>query len=188
MAGVGVQLTFLLLFLGMAIAFHRTVSRRPNIQIYPYKTLLYLIHASVLLISIRTIFRLAEFSNGENSYSVTHEWPVLVFDALPVWIVMMFWVVYHPGRVLKGEGSEFNKQWKADKKGRKAEEKMRRKMRREGAGMYNKVGDGIGNRVSGVLEQELGVVQGQERGLGHTAYAEYGQSYEMQRPLASYGA
>lgn len=88
------------------------------------------IHTATLTTSqARIIFRFAEFSLGFNSSITNHEAFFYCFDALPMFTAIFLFNVFHPGRVLIGSESEFEKksrQQKGEKKGRKGglEEKM----------------------------------------------------------------
>ncbi|KAL4937752.1 RTA1 like protein-domain-containing protein [Aspergillus oleicola] len=109
MIGMGVQEFFILLFLLIAITFHRRVLHLDNAGALPenktqWRGMLYALYASLLFITVRIIFRLVEYSSGtELSNSiVSHEWFMYVFDAVPMCVAIGIWCLSHPGVVLKG--------------------------------------------------------------------------------------
>lgn len=147
MGGVGVQEAFILLFLGLIVKFHidalrldrqgllvgTGMSRRAGM----WKWVTYSLYAVLLLITMRIIFRLAEFSGGmepEHNKLPFEEGYALGLDAVPMLLAIFILAAVHPGLVLKGEGSEFpsRKVRKAEKKAIKAEKKEAKRMKKEG--------------------------------------------------------
>ncbi|KAL4808810.1 RTA1 like protein-domain-containing protein [Aspergillus unguis] len=49
-----------------------------------WQHLLRCVNLSTILILIRSIFRVLEFTEGRNGYINTHEWPFYIFDSLPI--------------------------------------------------------------------------------------------------------
>ncbi|KAL4871669.1 RTA1 like protein-domain-containing protein [Aspergillus spectabilis] len=110
MIGMGVQEFFILLFLFIAITFHRrmlaldrqgALIEKENTK---WRGLLYALYTSLLFITIRIIFRLVEFSRGDDISNpvLTHEWFIYVFDAVPMCFAIAVWNVAHPGAVIRG--------------------------------------------------------------------------------------
>jgi len=74
--------------------------------------LLYVLLASLVLITIRIIFRMVEFASGldpSKNPIPFHEAYFMALDALPMLIATLLLIAVHPGRILQGEGSEFPK-------------------------------------------------------------------------------
>ena len=160
MAGVGVQIFFICIFMTLAIQFQRLVKKEdfyshlhssspthspePAGRKQPEKSarqayhLLYVIYAVLLLIIFRNIYRLIEFSAGVDSSITTHEWYTWVFDSIPMLLCLIIFNIFHPGQVLRGPRSDFseeNKQRKEEKKLKKQEKstaKEMKKMKRDG--------------------------------------------------------
>ncbi|KAL6232011.1 RTA1 like protein-domain-containing protein [Aspergillus navahoensis] len=109
MGGIGIQQFFIILFLIIAIQFHRRMlqlsqeGRLVGLKAQ-WKRLLYALYISLLFITIRIIYRLVEFSKGnDDSNPITHnEWYMYAFDAGPMWCAIAVWNVIHPGAVIKG--------------------------------------------------------------------------------------
>lgn len=68
---------------------------------------------------IRIIYRLAEFADADsagNSPLSKHEAPFYCLECVPMFIAMVIWNVWHPGRYIVGEDSEFPKKVKLSRK------------------------------------------------------------------------
>lgn len=93
------QLALLGLFFVTAITFQVRLGKRPTRESHttaaPWRQILYMIYAVSTLIFARSIFRVVEFIQGNNGYSMEHEWTLYVLDAVPMLIVAaVFWVWY----------------------------------------------------------------------------------------------
>ncbi|KAM3066161.1 hypothetical protein ACMFMG_010498 [Clarireedia jacksonii] len=144
MGGIGLQEFCILIFTAIAVRFFIVMQTREKSigvesnQILDqrhrhWRPLLYVMFASLVLITIRIIYRLVEYQGGltpsENPIPF-HEWYSLVLDALPMFLACGLMNVVHPGRVLVGEGSEFPRLSRKEKKEAKRvrrEEKLARK-------------------------------------------------------------
>ena len=126
MAGMGLQQAFLIIFAALLILFHRRALSIENSRPTEWRWLLYLVYAAVALITVRIIFRLAEFAAGRDGPIAHTESYFYVFDALPMLTAIAMFNVYHPGRALVGPESEFPKKTKAEKK----EDRSRRREER----------------------------------------------------------
>lgn len=123
MGGIGLQEFCILIFTSIAIKFslvmgqqenklassrHQLLDGKPN----NWRVLLYVLYASLTLITTRIIFRMVEFSSGITSSKNPipfHEAYFMCLDALPMFIAIALMNIVHPGRILQGEGSEFPK-------------------------------------------------------------------------------
>ncbi|KAE8151537.1 hypothetical protein BDV25DRAFT_138772 [Aspergillus avenaceus] len=109
MAGIGIQEFFIVLFFIIAIQFHRKMLHYDRTGIFTglktkWRRLLYALYVSLVFITVRIIYRLVEFSSGNNaSNSIPyHEWYMFAFDAFPMLLAIGVWNVVHPGTVLQG--------------------------------------------------------------------------------------
>jgi hypothetical protein len=97
--------------------------------------LLYTLFASLALITIRIIFRLVEFSNGmdaDKNPIPYHEGYFYGLDGVPMIIACFLLNVVHPGRILQGEGSEFPRMSRKEKKAAKQAKKDAKEAVKEG--------------------------------------------------------
>ncbi|KAJ5329390.1 hypothetical protein N7452_009780 [Penicillium brevicompactum] len=114
MAGLGVQLVFFTFFVFTAINFHRryrflsrttqdrTITRRNNILhiTHSWETVLWGLYIASVLILIRSIFRLVEYSQGNGGYLISHEVFMYVFDGTLMLFAMLAMNVFHPSVIL----------------------------------------------------------------------------------------
>ncbi|KAJ5215615.1 RTA1 like protein-domain-containing protein [Penicillium cinerascens] len=65
-----------------------------------WPALLRVVNLTTILILIRSIYRLVEFTEGVTGYVNTHEWTLYVFDALVIYPCVALFIYWHPGRYL----------------------------------------------------------------------------------------
>jgi hypothetical protein len=144
MGGIGLQEMFILIFAAICIKFNLVMRRQ---ELSPagtlildgrpknWRRLLYVVYASLTLITVRIIFRMAEFAKGlepEDNPLPFHEAYFMVLEALPMFLACLIMNIVHPGTVLKGEGSEFPKgPTRKEKKELKRIKKEEKKARKE---------------------------------------------------------
>jgi hypothetical protein len=118
MGGIGLQQLCILIFTAIATRFFfvmRNQEQTQQILDSPrrnWRVLLYVLWASLALITTRIIFRLVEFAAGDEPSTNPipfNEAYFMTLDALPMFIALVLMNVVHPSRILKGEGSEFPK-------------------------------------------------------------------------------
>ncbi|KAF1979443.1 hypothetical protein BU23DRAFT_586133 [Bimuria novae-zelandiae CBS 107.79] len=119
MGGIGMQEGFIILFLGLVIKFHRDqlqaerAGRLTPDKIASWKWLIWALYVCLLAITIRIIYRLAEFSAGLSaSNPLPSNEPVLyVLESTPMWLAILVWNIVHPGRFIHGEGAKMPPSW-----------------------------------------------------------------------------
>lgn len=135
MGGIGLQQAFLFVFLALTCLFYKKIRQHGYTRATDYQWLLYIIWISVALITVRIIFRLREFSAGVNSAVPHTESFQYLFDAVPMFCALFLFNLHHPGRVLVGPESEFEKksrsQKKEEKRAKKAAKKAGKQEKRE---------------------------------------------------------
>ncbi|KAL6233546.1 hypothetical protein BDW75DRAFT_241942 [Aspergillus navahoensis] len=152
MGGIGLQELFILLFTGLFIHLQRKLvamertgdldfTEKVSRGFAPWRWLFYAIYAALLLITVRIVFRLAQYARGTDPDNpvLSNEWFEYVWDAAPMFVALVVLNVLHPGRVLVGVDSEFprvsrkeRKQAKREKKEAKLNEKeLKRERRRQ---------------------------------------------------------
>ena len=71
------------------------------------KTLLYVLYFVLLLVTVRIVFRLAEYSKGLKSSIPRHEAYQYVLDSTVMMIALLAFNVVHPGRIMAGKEADF---------------------------------------------------------------------------------
>lgn len=108
MGGVGLQQIFILIFLYLTYRFQKEMQRDlPKIEQPRVLHLLYAVYAALTLITIRIIFRLAEYSQGYLSGPSLHEAYQYVFDSTMMLFALVVFNIVHPGRIMPGKESNF---------------------------------------------------------------------------------
>ncbi|OAA59756.1 RTA-like protein [Niveomyces insectorum RCEF 264] len=114
MAGVGIQLLFILICCAFGVKLFFTIraesAGRRNAR--PAFALLYTQFAVLLLVVIRIIFRIVEYSSGLTSSIPNHEAFQYCLDTLPMFIALVLYSVVHPGRILRGPETEMPSGWR----------------------------------------------------------------------------
>lgn len=111
-----VQVLFFFLYLLTAILFHARLNRHPTAILQesklPWLRHLAFLYLTSLLILVRCIYRLIEYSQGTDGYLISHEWCMYVFDCLLMIIVMITFAAVHPSEInslLRGEGFKIHR-------------------------------------------------------------------------------
>ncbi|KAI9729395.1 MAG: hypothetical protein M1834_006919 [Cirrosporium novae-zelandiae] len=117
MGGLGLQLVSMTVFTFVSLRFYKSVKSSDPGSTTRWRTLLFLLWLSLILITIRIIYRFLEFSKGIYSVYEAKEGYFYGLEALPMLFAVMEFNFYHPGRVMPGGLGEFEK--KEKKKGRK---------------------------------------------------------------------
>ncbi|KAJ6100173.1 hypothetical protein N7467_001708 [Penicillium canescens] len=65
-----------------------------------WPALLRVVNLTTILILVRSVYRLVEFTEGNTGYLNTHEWPLYLFDALVIYPCVALFVYWYPARYL----------------------------------------------------------------------------------------
>jgi hypothetical protein len=147
MGGVGLQQLFILVFLTLLVRFYLDALKlqKDGLLSTPgavksrnmWKWLTFALFAVLALITMRIVFRLAEYSGGvdpaKNKLPFKEGYQYGL-DAVPMSVALLILAVVHPGLALKGPESEFpsRKEKKAEKKAVKEEKKRVKQARKMG--------------------------------------------------------
>ncbi|KAF2468914.1 uncharacterized protein BDR25DRAFT_304838 [Lindgomyces ingoldianus] len=134
-AGIGAQQGFVVMFIVVMIGFHKSMydlektGWRDNLG-RKWKLMIWLLYLILLLITIRIIYRLAEYLLGldDSNPLPNHEVYMYVLDAVPMFVSLAILNIMHPGRVLFGPGSDYRQ----GKKQLRLEKKVAKKARKQG--------------------------------------------------------
>ncbi|KAG7009355.1 hypothetical protein G7Y79_00003g012230 [Physcia stellaris] len=108
MVGVGIQQIFILFFCYLAFRFHQNLNRQPqSARLVQARTLLYVLYFVLLLITVRIVFRLAEYSKGLKSTIPNHEAYQYGLDSAMMLVAFWAFNAVHPGRIMAGPEADF---------------------------------------------------------------------------------
>ena len=109
-AGLIIQIFNLLMFLVVARIFHTRFPKNSTVASsdteLPWKKLIRMLYLTSGLIIARNIFRTVEYALSQNSYLRFYEWPLYVFDAVPMAAVMALLLTWHPNKLQKKDNTE----------------------------------------------------------------------------------
>lgn len=98
--GLVIQIISFSVFMVTSAIFHKRLvndltlkARSPDI---PWMRIMRLMYAISLMILVRSIFRLVEYAQGMDGYSMRHEWTLYVFDSVPMVLSAILMLVYFP--------------------------------------------------------------------------------------------
>ncbi|KAF7916245.1 uncharacterized protein EAE98_010830 [Botrytis deweyae] len=99
--GLAIQVVCFSLFALSAIIFHKRIRRYPTARSCAndvnWLQSLYMLYCLSLLIFIRSVFRLVEYSLGKTALS--SEWTLYIFDTVPMFLVTVFFFFRYPGNL-----------------------------------------------------------------------------------------
>ncbi|MCJ1383312.1 hypothetical protein MMC17_006425 [Xylographa soralifera] len=102
-AGLVLQIIFFGLFTVVALVFNRRLRRAFNKTTIDAGAMcqkhLNALYASSLLIMVRSIFRVVEYVQGNDGYTMQHEWFLYVFDSILMLGVLVVFLVAYPGDI-----------------------------------------------------------------------------------------
>ncbi|CEJ60491.1 hypothetical protein PMG11_09063 [Penicillium brasilianum] len=100
-AGLVIQVLVFCFFIITSVMFQVRMNRCPTAESFDerckWKSHLRVLYAISLLILVRSLFRVVEYVEGNDGYSLTHEWTLYVFDSTLMFAVMLVWGVWYPG-------------------------------------------------------------------------------------------
>ncbi|RYO96283.1 hypothetical protein DL764_007498 [Monosporascus ibericus] len=105
-AGLVTQLAALSIFIATCWQIHRRLSRDPPISVAAYPRIsweryFWVIEAMTVLMIIRSVVRAVEYLQGEHGFVISHEIFIYLFDAVPMFLVMLALLFWHPGWLIR---------------------------------------------------------------------------------------
>lgn len=101
--GLVLQLLWFGLFVVIALIFHRRMMLAPTARSYQseirWRSYLHALYVASGLIIVRNIFRLIEYCQGSNGYLLTTEVFVYCLDALPMFLVVAWFLWKYVGEI-----------------------------------------------------------------------------------------
>ena len=119
MGGIGMQEGFIILFLGLVVTFHRNqlkaerLGRLADNKKGGWRWMIYALYGCLLAITIRIIYRLIEFSGGLDASNTlpSNEKALYVLESVPMWLAIVVWNIFHPGRFIHGADAKMPPSW-----------------------------------------------------------------------------
>ena len=65
----------------------------------PWKRTLYMLYIVSALVLLRSLFRIAEYTQSQDGYLLRHEWTLYIFDAVPMFLVTVVFYLQHPSKL-----------------------------------------------------------------------------------------
>jgi hypothetical protein len=98
--GLIIQIVSFGLFMVTSAVFHKRLvndlTRKAFSSNIPWIRIMRLMYAISLMIMVRSIFRLVEYTQGMDGYCMHHEWTLYVFDSIPMALSAIVMVVWFP--------------------------------------------------------------------------------------------
>lgn len=103
--GLGIQVVFFSGFMVVTAVFHLRIARHPTVRskatASPWQRFLWVLYLTSILIMVRSVFRMAEYAQGNNGSLLQKEAYAYILDALLMLMVAALFTVYHPSEVLQ---------------------------------------------------------------------------------------
>ncbi|OAL52709.1 RTA1-domain-containing protein [Pyrenochaeta sp. DS3sAY3a] len=104
LAGLCLQMVIFAFFLVVAAIWHIRMNKNGNKagdQRFDWSKFLKMLYIVSIIITIRNLFRVIEYAMGEEGYLLANEWPIYVFDAALMAIVLSICCFWYVGDVTK---------------------------------------------------------------------------------------
>ncbi|CAI6336113.1 unnamed protein product [Periconia digitata] len=107
MGGCGFQQLCILGFLTCAALLHKRLRSIQEVEAKRRATILIFVeYIIIVLITIRIVFRLVQYSQGFKSDISNNEAYEYVLDSLPMFVGLVLLNIYHPGRLMPGQEAD----------------------------------------------------------------------------------
>lgn len=116
--GLAIQILFFGFFIVVTAVFHWRMRHHPTHRSQalqaPWQGLLWALYIASTMILIRSVYRVAEYAQGSDGELQRKEFWLYIFDSLPMIVVAIDFLVFHPGRVVNNEASSFKSSSSSD--------------------------------------------------------------------------
>ncbi|KAL6900048.1 RTA1 like domain-containing protein [Trichoderma evansii] len=106
--GLGIQIVFFAFFMIVTMVFHVRIGKTPTVKSLsttsPWQRFFWVLYTTSMLIMIRSIYRMAEYAQGNDGFLLKSEAFVYILDALLMFAVTVIFSFYHPSTVLGENG------------------------------------------------------------------------------------
>lgn len=106
LGGLIAQFVALTFFVVQCIIVHQGINRNPSVSVQSLSSVNWEVHfwlaeLVIVLTIVRSIVRAIEFLQGAGGFVISHEIFIYLFDAAIMWLVMMMFLLVHPGRLVR---------------------------------------------------------------------------------------
>lgn len=102
--GLVLQIAVFCVFVVVAIKFHSRITKAPTTESadadIPWRKHMRVLYATSGLILVRNLVRAVEYIEGTDGWVISHEFMLYLFDAIPMCMVVVIFLVWHPCRLL----------------------------------------------------------------------------------------
>ncbi len=103
LVGLFIQIAMFAFFLVVAGLFGKRMAKREQGRrtqaAVPWTAMLRMLFGVSSLILLRNVFRVVEYAMGQTGYLLANEWPLYIFDAVPMLGVMVGLLFWYPSRI-----------------------------------------------------------------------------------------
>ncbi|CZR56903.1 related to RTM1 protein [Phialocephala subalpina] len=105
--GLGIQVVFFGIFIVVAGIFHMRITKNPTVKSMsipvPWQRYLLILYVASTFIMIRSIFRIAEYVQGQDGALLKTEVYLYIFDATLMFLTMVIFNIFHPSAIINKE-------------------------------------------------------------------------------------
>ncbi|KAF1947476.1 RTA1 like protein [Clathrospora elynae] len=112
LAGLILQIVIFAFFVAVAGIWHARLCAKPTTATaeVPWKRYVLCLYAASMCITIRNLCRVVEYGIGKDGYLLSHDWPLYVYDFLPMVVTLGVCVAWYDPNITPGRKTdiEFN--------------------------------------------------------------------------------
>lgn len=102
--GLFIQVIFFGFFMAVSAIFNLRIAQNPTIKSLrlevPWQKYMSILYVASFLIMVRSIFRIAEYVQGQDGALLKTEAYIYIFDATLMFLTMAVFNVYHPSKII----------------------------------------------------------------------------------------
>lgn len=108
LGGLILQIMIFAFFVLVAGIWHRRLSARPTgaAAELPWKKYIIFLYGASVCITVRNVCRVIEYAMGKEGYLLSHEWPLYVYDFLPMVITLAVCVTWYDPNIKPGRKTD----------------------------------------------------------------------------------
>ena len=105
--GLFIQVIFFGCFMVVSVVFHTRMARAPAARSFslqvPWQKYLFVLYIASAFIMVRSVFRIAEYLQGNDGSLLQTETYLYLFDATLMFLTMVLFNVFHPSKTISYE-------------------------------------------------------------------------------------